>query len=219
MNRPDINNQKSFWLFHESRLWEQGVSHIAGIDEAGRGPLAGPVVAAAVIFHPDSYIEGVNDSKKLSPNKREALASIISKEAVSISTGIVDEREIDRINILQATYQAMRQAVSGLSVQPEQILVDGHAIPNMLIRQTAIPGGDRQVFSIAAASIIAKVTRDRMMKEADEKYPQYGFAQHKGYGTKFHMEALKVYGACAIHRKSFAPVARQLRIKNLPEVL
>lgn len=203
MNRPDTKNHKSFWLLHESKLWEQGLFHLAGIDEAGRGPLAGPVVAAAVVFYPDSYIEGVNDSKKLSPKKREALASIISEEAVSVSTGIVNEREIDRINILQATYQAMRQAVAGLSVQPEHILVDGHAIPNMQIRQTAIVGGDHQVFSIAAASIIAKVTRDQIMCRYDEKFPEYGFAKHKGYPTRQHVEALFKLGPCPIHRESF----------------
>jgi len=210
MNRPDTKNHKSFWLLHESKLWEQGLFHLAGIDEAGRGPLAGPVVAAAVVFYPDSYIEGVNDSKKLSPKKREALASIISEEAVSVSTGIVNEREIDRINILQATYQAMRQAVAGLSVQPEHILVDGHAIPNMQIRQTAILGGDRQVFSIAAASIIAKVTRDQIMCRYDEKFPEYGFAKHKGYPTRQHVEALSKFGSCPIHRESF-------KIKDWPK--
>lgn len=198
-----MDDTRSFWLKYETRLWERDVSHIAGIDEAGRGPLAGPVVAAAVVFPPDVYIEGVNDSKKLSPNKREELALVISETALSVSTGIIHEKEIDRINILQATYQAMREAIAALDVKPQHLFVDGHAIPNMNIQQTAIPQGDKQVFSIAAASIIAKVTRDRIMCEYDEMFPLYGFAKHKGYPTRQHVEALFQFGPCPIHRESF----------------
>lgn len=202
---------KTLWLENETRLWKQGLIHIAGLDEAGRGPLAGPVVAAAVVFPPHTYIEGVNDSKKLSPKKRDELALKISKTAICVNTGIVHEREIDQINILQATYQAMRQAIKRLKVQPQHLLVDGYAIPNMQIAQTAIPQGDSQVFSIAAASIIAKVTRDQMMYEYDAMFPEYGFAKHKGYPTRQHVEAIAQFGPCPIHRESF-------KVKGWPKI-
>lgn len=212
-------------LKEEKRLFANGYKLIGGIDEVGRGPLAGPVVAACVVMPSgfaikDKKLLGVKDSKKLSEKKREELFDIIMEAFPAIGIGLCDHNTIDRINILEATFLAMKKSLGDLKEKPDCILVDGKfKIPNLSLAQKTIIKGDSLVFLIAAASIIAKVTRDRMMKEADEKYPQYGFAQHKGYGTKFHMEALKVYGACAIHRKSFGPVARQLKIKNLPEVL
>jgi ribonuclease HII len=190
-------------LAYERSLWDRGVQFIAGIDEAGRGPLAGPVVAAAVIFNTDIRIPGINDSKKLTPGQRERLYHAIREEAVEVGTGIVHEREIDRINILQATYKAMRMAVGSLSIRPGHLLIDGSPLPEKFYPQTPIVQGDRKCYSVAAASIIAKVTRDRMMIEYDEIFPQYGFAQHKGYGTKAHFDAIRIHGPCAIHRKSF----------------
>jgi len=190
-------------LVYERSLWEKGVQFIAGIDEAGRGPLAGPVVAAAVIFHPDTNIPGINDSKKLTANRRQQLLEIIQQEAVEVTTGIVHEKEIDRINILQATFKAMRKAVGSLSHRPGHLLIDGRPLPEKFYPQTPIVQGDKKCYSVAAASIVAKVTRDRMMIEYDEMFPQYGFARHKGYGTKAHYEALRTHGPCEIHRKSF----------------
>jgi ribonuclease HII len=190
-------------LAYERSLWDRGVQFIAGIDEAGRGPLAGPVVAAAVIFNADVRISGINDSKKLTSGQRERLYHAIRQEAVEVATGIVHEREIDRINILQATYKAMRMAVGSLSIRPGHLLIDGGPLPEKFYPQTPIVQGDRKCYSVAAASIIAKVTRDRMMIEYDEMFPQYGFAKHKGYGTKAHFDALRIHGPCAIHRKSF----------------
>ncbi|MDZ7265481.1 MAG: ribonuclease HII [candidate division KSB1 bacterium] len=195
-------------LHYEQNLWAAGVQQIAGVDEAGRGPLAGPVVAAAVIFAPGVYIVGVNDSKKLSPDQREVFFQRITARALAIGVGIVGEKMIDRINILQATYRAMRQAIAQLNPQPEHVLVDGRPIPDLNLPQMAIVGGDGKCFSIAAASIIAKVTRDRLMLEYDRLFPQYGFAQHKGYPTKKHIQAIIKYGYCPIHRTTF-------NIKNL----
>lgn len=195
-------------LKYERRLWKIGKKHIVGIDEAGRGPLAGPVVAAAVVFPQNIMIAGVNDSKKLSPSKREMLYDVIYKKALAIGVGIGDEKLIDKINILQATFRAMKEAIASLPIQPEHVLVDGTIIPDFNIPQTAIPGGDGKCFSIAAASIIAKVTRDRMMVAYDCLYPQYGFAQHKGYPTKNHIQAITKHGYCPIHRTSF-------KIKNI----
>lgn len=190
-------------LQYERSLWEKGVQHIAGIDEAGRGPLAGPVVAAAVIFPPGIFIAGINDSKKLTAKQRENLFPVIQNNALDFSTGLVDEKEIDRVNILQASYRAMRMAIGKLSIHPNHLLIDGRPLPEKFYPQTAIEGGDRKSFSIAAASIIAKVTRDRLMIEYDKQYPQYGFARHKGYGTKAHVEAIHQHGFCDIHRKTF----------------
>ena len=190
-------------LKYERGLWEKGLQYVAGIDEAGRGPLAGPVVAAAVIFPSDVYIEGIDDSKKLSPHRREGLFEKIQDEAMAVATGIVSEREIDRINILQASFKAMRMAIGSLGIRPEHVLIDGQPLPEKFYPQTPIVGGDRKSFSVAAASIVAKVTRDRMMVAYDETYPQYGFAQHKGYGTKKHVQALLVHGPCEIHRRTF----------------
>ncbi|OVE80377.1 ribonuclease HII [bacterium I07] len=188
---------------YENVLWDRGYESVAGVDEAGRGPLAGPVVAGAVIFKDHVLIEGMNDSKKLTPRKREQLYHGIREHALAWATGIVFEQEIDRINIYQATLKAMRKAIGSLCVNPDFLLIDGHALPENILPQRAIPGGDRKCYSIAAASIVAKVTRDKMMLEYDEMFPQYGFAQHKGYGTKKHFEAIQQFGLCEIHRKSF----------------
>lgn len=174
-----------------------------GIDEAGRGPLAGPVCAAAVILPEGCIIEGVNDSKKLTEKKREQLFDVIKEVAVAYSIATADEKEIDEINILQATYLAMHRAFDGLAVKPDIALVDGNRDPNLGIPTRTIVKGDANSMSIAAASILAKVTRDRFMLEMDEKYPEYQFAKHKGYGTKLHYEMLDKYGASEIHRMSF----------------
>ena len=179
------------------------VSAICGIDEAGRGPLAGPVVAGAVILPKDCEILFLNDSKKLSEKKREALFLEIQEKAEAWSVGVVGPEVIDEINILQATYQAMREAIAGLKVRPGLLLNDAVTIPGVEIPQVPIVKGDAKSLSIAAASIMAKVTRDHMMVEYDQIYPQYGFAKHKGYGTAAHIAALKEYGPCPIHRRSF----------------
>lgn len=190
-------------LKYERALWKGGVRLIVGVDEAGRGPLAGPVVAAAVVFPSDVSITGIDDSKRLTPTRREELFEKIKNEALAVATGIVTEKEIDRMNILRATFKAMRMAIGSLSIRPEHILVDGRPLPEKFYPQTAIIGGDRQSYSVAAASIIAKVTRDRMMVAYDKVYPEYGFARHKGYGTKKHVEAVRIHGPCEIHRKTF----------------
>ena len=189
---------------YEDRLYKTGLTYIAGIDEAGRGPLAGPVVVGVAIMKPDSFIEGVNDSKKISETKREKLYEQITNEAISWSVGIVDEKEIDKINILNATKKALTEALGKLETRPDRILVDAlDNIDTKGIPYTSIIKGDAKVYSISCASIIAKVTRDRMLRKYDEMYPQYGFAKHKGYGTAMHIEALKKYGPCPIHRKTF----------------
>jgi len=190
-------------LIFERELRDQGVEWIAGIDEAGRGPLAGPVVAAAVMFPKNIIIEGVRDSKQVPEKERERLYGLIRSRATAVGVGVADEKTIDRINILQATYQAMRTAVRSLSPQPEHLFVDGRALPDIAIPQTAIVQGDRKSFTVAAASIIAKVTRDRIMAEYDLQYPQYGFSRHKGYGTKAHVRAIREFGYCDLHRRSF----------------
>ena len=187
----------------ERSLWKKGTKLIAGIDEAGRGPLAGPVVAATVIFSEKIKPFDLNDSKKLTPNQREKLYDVIWDEALAVGVGYSNEKIIDEINILQATYRAMREAIASLQVSPEYVLVDGREIPGLHIQQTAIVGGDGKCFSIAAASIIAKVTRDRLMVEYDRKYPNYNFPQHKGYPTKKHIQAILKHGLCPIHRASF----------------
>ncbi|MCD8106258.1 MAG: ribonuclease HII [Lachnospiraceae bacterium] len=176
---------------------------VCGIDEAGRGPLAGPVVAGAVILPPDCEILYLNDSKKLSAAKREELFDEIKEKAVSYGIGMAPPERIDEINILQATYEAMQDAVSELSPRPQVLLNDAVTIPQISYRQVPIIGGDRKSLSIAAASILAKVTRDRLMLEYDKAMPEYGFALHKGYGTAAHIEALKKYGPSPIHRKTF----------------
>ena len=190
-------------LEYERELYSKGYSLICGIDEAGRGPLCGPVVAAAVILKRDEYIEGVNDSKKLSEKKREMLFEEIKKRAIAYSVGIVDEKKIDEVNILEATRIAMKKAVEGLSVKPEYVLVDAEKHVPIDVPYTPIIKGDALSESIAAASIIAKVTRDHMILEVSGKYPEYNLAKNKGYGTKEHMEAIKKYGISEYHRKSF----------------
>ena len=188
---------------YEDMLRESGVQWIAGIDEAGRGPLAGPVVAAAVILDPKQPVYGVDDSKKLSPKRRAALKLEIEQKAIAIGVGIVDVETIDRINILQATKQAMREAIAKLSPAPEHLLLGAVTLEGLKIKQQGIIKGDALSVSIAAASIIAKETRDDMMRAYDQLYPQYGFASHKGYGTKAHIEAIRTYGVLPIHRRSF----------------
>jgi ribonuclease HII len=199
-------------LRYERTYWAKGLTYIAGVDEAGRGPLAGPVVAAAVVFQPTSKIEGVNDSKKLSPEQREALYERICRHAVSVGVGVVSHETIDNINIHQATMLAMKQAVEQLSPLPQHLLIDGPHYTNNDFPFTTIIDGDAQCFSIAAASIIAKVTRDRLMMEYDKQFPQYGFGQHKGYATKRHIEAIRQYGYCEIHRKSFRLHNQQMKL-------
>ena len=176
---------------------------IAGIDEAGRGPLAGPVVAAAVILPEDAFLMYLDDSKKVTEKRREVLFDQIRETAVSYGIGMASPERIDEINILQATYEAMREAIAALDPIPAVLLNDAVTIPSVEISQVPIVKGDSKSISIAAASILAKVTRDRMMKELDTVYPEYGFAKHKGYGTADHIAAIKQYGPCAIHRRSF----------------
>jgi len=188
----------------EEQLYSENIKLIAGIDEAGRGPLAGPVVVGIVIMPKDSMIEGINDSKKISEKKREKLYEQIKEEAIAWSVGIADQNEIDEINILNATKLALTRAVEAISVKPDLILVDALTNINTKgIPYKSIIKGDSKEYSIASASIIAKVTRDRMMREYDEIYPQYGFSGHKGYGTAKHIAAIKEYGPCILHRKSF----------------
>ena len=188
----------------EKELYQKGFQIIAGIDEAGRGPLAGPVVVAGVIMPKDSMIEGVNDYKKVSEKKREKLYDLIIEEAISYSVAVIGQDCIDDINILNATKQGLTTVVEELDVKPDLILVDALThIDTKGIPYDSIIKGDAKCYSIAAASILAKVTRDRIMKQWDEIYPQYGFAKHKGYGTAAHITAIKEYGLCPIHRKSF----------------
>ncbi len=188
---------------YEDTLIRAGYTYVAGIDEAGRGPLAGDVFAAAVILPTDFMPEGLNDSKKLTERKREKLYDIIIENAISYAIGRADAAEIDEINILQATYAAMRRAALGLSTVPDYVLIDGNPVQNMPFLNASIVKGDSLSLSIAAASVIAKVSRDRYMMEMDAKYPGYGFAVHKGYGTKAHKDAVWEHGPCPIHRKSF----------------
>lgn len=189
---------------YEEKLHKKGMEYVCGIDEAGRGPLAGPVVVAAVIMPKESFIEGVNDSKKVSEKRREKIYEQITSEAIAWSVGIIDQKEIDEINILNATKKGLTKCIQELSVKPNIILVDALEHINTLgIPYTPIIKGDAKIYSIAAASIIAKVTRDRIMREWDEVYPQYEFAQNKGYGTAKHIAAIKEYGICNLHRRTF----------------
>ena len=187
----------------EQEAINNGYKIVCGIDEAGRGPLCGPVCAAAVILPIDCEIEGINDSKKLSEKKREALFDVITEKAVAYSVSMVDAETVDEINILQATFLAMRNAVEGLSVKPDIALIDGNGKPGLDIAQETVIKGDAKSVSIAAASILAKVSRDRYMLEADKKYPQFQFAKHKGYGTKLHYEMIAEHGICPEHRRTF----------------
>ena len=190
----------------ERQLWKQGYHCVAGVDEAGVGPLAGPVVAAAVIFPPDAGIRGVDDSKKLTAATRVRLAEEIRAAALAVGVGVVPVEDIDRINIYHASLEAMRRAVAALAVAPEYLLVDARRVPGLDVPQLSLVKGDARSFSIAAASIVAKVTRDAMMAELDVLYPQYGFRLHRGYGTAAHLDALQRYGPCPAHRRSFGPV-------------
>jgi ribonuclease HII len=187
----------------DNSFLSENVKLIAGIDEAGRGPLAGPVVAASVIFDPDVFIEGVDDSKKLSSSKREELFDVIKEKALAYSTFVIDHEEIDTINILQATLKAMKKSVEQLNIKPDLILIDGNKSFYSKTPAITIIDGDAKSFCVAAASILAKVTRDRMMKKLSTKYPLYGWDKNKGYGTKAHIEALRTFGPCAYHRKTF----------------
>jgi ribonuclease HII len=193
-------------LRFERKLWGAGALAIAGVDEAGVGPMAGPVVAAAVIFAPEQYVPGVNDSKQLAAEQRERLFDKIHRRAVAIGVGMATPAEVDELNIYWATALAHERALLALNRTPDHVLVDGRTIPELKVPQTRIVGGDRKSFSIAAASIIAKVTRDRAMIEYDALYPEFGFARHKGYCTADHFAALARLGPTPIHRRSFAPV-------------
>ena len=198
-------------LKHERELREQGWLRVAGIDEAGRGPLAGPVVAAAVVLPEGFHHAELDDSKKLTERSRERLfAEITSQGEIGWAVAVVESEEIDRLNILRATHEAMRRAFAALLFAPDHALIDGLPVLPFPIPQTALVGGDGLSFSIAAASVIAKVTRDRLMVEMEARYPAYGFAQHKGYGTALHLAKLRAHGPCAIHRKSFSPVQQAL---------
>ena len=198
LERERLEGMRSY-----ERQYEESCTYICGIDEAGRGPLAGPVVAAAVILPAGLVIPYVNDSKKLTEKRREALYPEILEKALSVGVGVVPAARIDEINILQATYEAMRQAIGQLSVRPDVLLNDAVRIPAVEIPQVPIIKGDAKSISIACASVIAKVTRDRMMKEYDAIYPEYGFAGHKGYGTAAHIAAIRQYGPSPIHRRTF----------------
>jgi ribonuclease HII len=206
LERQQAKLQREIERLYQMAAYErryEDYAHIAGVDEVGRGPLAGPVAAGAVILPRDCQIFGLNDSKKLSEKKREALYEQIAREAIAWSVAFVSPARIDEINILQATYEAMRMAIANLAVEPDLLLCDAVTIPQINIRQVPIVRGDALSVSIAAASIMAKVQRDRQMLEWDVKYPQYGFAAHKGYGTAAHIAALRRFGPCPIHRASF----------------
>ncbi|MGN0453589.1 MAG: ribonuclease HII [Ruminococcus sp.] len=191
------------WLKYEKEALSLGYTNICGVDEAGRGPLAGPVCAAAVILPRNHIIEGVNDSKKLSEKKREMLFDVIKNQSLSYSIAFATVEEIENLNILEATMLAMQRAVKGLNITPDFVMVDGNKCPEIDIKCESIVKGDANSMSIAAASILAKVSRDRLCYEYAEQYPQYLFDKHKGYGTKLHIEMIKKYGPCPIHRKSF----------------
>ncbi len=203
--RPDLR--------YERRLWRIGFSAIAGVDEAGVGPMAGPVVAAAVIFAPETFIRGVHDSKQLTPEKRDELYAPIRERALAVGIGVAEVEEIDRVNIFWATMRASERAVAALGRAPDHVLVDGRRIRGLGFPQTCIVGGDRKSFCIAAASIIAKVTRDRMMLDFDALFPGYGFAQHKGYCTPEHMTLVNRLGPSPLHRRSFSPVVAAAQMK------
>ena len=203
------------WLY-ETQARSQGYQCIVGVDEAGRGPLAGPVVAAAVLLPVDFVADGVRDSKLMTPKSRDKMFETIMERALAVGVGIVGPEVIDDINILRATHVAMRTALSDLSVACDFILVDGLPVPDLPAPSQAIVKGDSKSISISAASIIAKVTRDNIMIDFDLQYPQYGFASHKGYGSAQHLSALNQYGPCPCHRRSFAPVAERIANCRLP---
>jgi len=194
---------------YEAQAWRAGIARIAGLDEAGRGPLAGPVVAAAVILAPDRRVRKLCDSKLLTPERREALFHAITTHAVGVGVGIIDHTTIDRVNILQATRLAMLEALRQLAVAPDLVITDFVKLPGLTCPQRNLVNGDARCATVAAASIIAKVTRDRLMVEADQQFPEYGFARHKGYATVQHLAALDRHGPCPLHRRTFAGVWRQ----------
>lgn len=198
-------------LQYERRLWQAGITRVIGVDEAGRGPLAGPVVAAAIVFHPEEMIAGVEDSKKLTHEERLKLFPAIIAKCVDYGVGIVTAEEIDKVNILQASLFAMRKAILALQEPPEHVLVDGRTRLKMEVPQTPIVKGDHLSFTIGAASIVAKVVRDRIMAYYHRQFPDYGFDVHKGYPTAKHVRALQTFGPCPIHRRSFHPRALQKR--------
>ena len=200
-NKEEINLYR-----YEEELYDNGYEKVCGIDEAGRGPLAGPVVVAACIMPPFLRIDGINDSKQLTEKIREELYKIIVKEALAYSVVFINEKEIDELNILNATKKGMLKALDELKVKPDYVLIDAVKLDELKIESKAIIHGDALSASIAAASILAKVSRDHYMEAMDKKYPNYGFARHKGYGTKAHLEALEKYGPCKNHRKTFTPV-------------
>jgi ribonuclease HII len=197
-------------LARERALWSEGRTRVAGVDEAGVGPLAGPVVAAAVVFAPGRFLHGVDDSKVLTPARRRDLAASIRAACLASSVVAVDPADIDRLNIYRATLEAMRRAVAGLPLEPDHVLVDARTIPGLRVPQEGIVGGDGRCHAIAAASILAKTARDEIMERLDDEYPGYGFRQHKGYPTAAHRDAIRRLGPCAVHRMSFTllPPAR-----------
>ena len=194
---------------YEAKAWRAGVARVAGVDEVGRGPLAGPVVAAAVVLDPARRVKRLADSKLLTPERREELYVAIYERAMSVGVGIIDHLTIDRVNILQATILAMRDALAALAIVPDLVITDFVSVPSLPCPQRNLVDGDARCATVAAASIVAKVTRDRLMLEADKQFPEYGFARHKGYGTADHLAALDRHGACPIHRRSFSGVWRQ----------
>ncbi len=196
---------------YEKELWKQGIHLVAGMDEVGRGPLIGPVVTACVILPEDFVLEGLTDSKKLSEKKREEFYDYIINHAISIGIGMMSEKVIDEVNIYEATKLAMYQAVEKSKVKPEHVLIDAMKLDKLEMPSTSIIKGDAKSISIAAASVIAKVTRDRMMIELDKKYPMYGFKSHKGYPTKKHIEAIKEYGLIDGYRKTFKPISEMVK--------
>jgi ribonuclease HII len=193
----------------EARAWRAGLLRVAGVDEAGRGPLAGPVVAAAVIMAPERRVRGVADSKLLTPDRREALFALIQERAVAVGVGVVDHLTIDRVNILEATRLAMQQALAGLTVAPDLVITDFVSLRSCPCPQRNLVDGDARCASVAAASIVAKVTRDRLMRDLDAEFPVYGFARHKGYATPEHVAAIDRHGLCPLHRRSFVSAWRQ----------
>lgn len=202
-----MNDQINLYEFEE-KLYDEGFHSICGVDEAGRGPLAGPLVVAACILPPFLRIEGINDSKQLSAKKRKELYKVIVKNALAYKIVFVTEEDVDSLNIYQATKKGMLMAIAGLKNKPDYALIDAMPLGELEIPHNSIIHGDARCASVAAASILAKVTRDEYMEKMDIKYPNYGFKKHKGYGTKAHMQALEKYGPCKIHRKSFAPVSK-----------
>lgn len=200
---------------YEKELWDSGVDYVAGMDEVGRGPLIGPVVTACVILPKDFTLNGLTDSKKLSEKKREEYYDYIMGHALSVSVGMMDEKVIDEVNIYEATKLAMYQAVEKSSIKPQHILIDAMKLEKLEIPSTSIIKGDAKSISIAAASVIAKVTRDRMMIELDQKYPMYGFKSHKGYPTKKHVEAIEQYGLIDGYRKTFRPISTMIEENNI----